>query len=527
MQRKTALQLLQVLLGVVIGALVTLSIVEYRDSRHFLRLKNQDWSKVNMILDMIQKNYVDSIDTGTITDAAVAGIMSKLDPHSVYLPPVELTAAQEDLASNFEGIGIQFNVPNDTAIVLEVISGGPSEKAGLLVGDRLLKVDDQLIAGVRFPQDSMVGRMRGPSGTKVTITVQRGKEEIPFRITRGKIPVHSVDAHFIVRDGVGYIRLAKFSRTTFKEFHEAAEYLLDRGMQHMILDLRDNTGGYLDQALLICNDFLERGNVILFVKGRDKVRELFRADGTGKLKEVGLTVLISENTASASEIVAGAIQDNDRGRIIGRRSFGKGLVQEEYDFSDRSGIRLTVARYYTPSGRCIQKPYENYNNDLYNRYAAGEVFYADSVKLDTTDRHRTRRGREVYGGGGIMPDVFVPMDTTRVTPFYQQCNRKATQMRFATSVFDRYRERLLAIEKYPEMDRFLKEVDVATAFRSYAASVDGITATQEEWDKTAPYLVPQLQSLVARYSKLGENAYYKYYLPVDRTITVALEELDK
>lgn len=339
--------------------------------------------------------------------------------------------------------------------------------------------------------------------------------------------MHSVDANFIVQDGVGYIRLAKFTRTTFKEFHEAAEYLLDRGMKHMILDLRDNTGGYLDQALLICNDFLERGDVILFVKGREKVRELFRADGTGKLKEVGLTVLISENTASASEIVAGAIQDNDRGKIIGRRSFGKGLVQEEYDFSDRSGIRLTVARYYTPSGRCIQKPYEDYNNDIYKRYTAGEVFYADSVKLDKSDLHHTRNGRDVYGGGGIMPDVFVPMDTTRVTPYYQKCNRKATQMRFATSIFDRYRERLLSIEKYPEMDRFFKEVDVATAFRSYAASVDGITASQDEWDKTTPYLVPQLQSLVARYSKLGENAYYKYYLPVDRTITVALEELDK
>ena len=525
--QKRYIQLIQVLLGVVIGALVTLSVVKYRDSRHYVRVKNEDWSKVNLMLDLVQKNYVDTIDEGSITDAAISGILSKLDPHSVYMPPMQLTAAQEDLAGNFEGIGIQFNVPNDTAIVLEVIAGGPSEKAGLLVGDRILKVDDQLIAGVRFPQDSMVRRMKGPSGTKVTITVQRGKEEIPFKIIRGKIPVRSVDASFILQDAVGYIRLAKFSRTTFQEFHEAAEYLMDRGMQHLILDIRDNTGGYLDQALLLCNDFLERGDVILYVKGRERVREVFRADGKGSLKDVGLTVLISENSASASEIVAGAIQDNDRGQIIGRRSFGKGLVQEEYDFSDHSGLRLTVARYYTPSGRCIQKPYDNYEYDIYNRYTAGEIFYADSVKLDKSDIHHTRNGREVYGGGGIMPDVFVPMDTTRATSFYQQCNRKATQMRFASAIFDRYKDRLLSIEKYPDMDQFLKDVDVAGSFRSFASKTDGITATAEEWEKTKAYLIPQLQALVARYSKLGENAYYKYYMPVDNTVTVALRELEK
>ena len=527
MQKRTAVQLVQVLLGVVIGALVTLSVVKYRENRHFLRLKEGDWSKVNLVLDMVQKNYVDSVDEGAVTDAAVAGILSKLDPHSVYMPPVQLSAAQEDLSGKFEGIGIQFNVPNDTAIVLEVIAGGPSEKAGLMVGDRLLKVDDQLIAGVRFPQDSMVGRMKGPSGTKVTITVKRGKEEIPFKIVRGKIPVRSVDANFIVRDGVGYIRLTKFSRSTFSEFQEASDYLMDRGMEHLVLDLRDNTGGYMDQALLICNEFLERGDVILFIKGRGQVKDLYRADGRGRLKGVGLTVLINENTASASEIFAGAIQDNDRGQVIGRRSFGKGLVQEEYDFSDKSGLRLTVARYYTPSGRCIQKPYEDYENDMYNRYVDGEVFNAESVKLDTNDIHYTRNGRVVYGGGGIMPDVFVPMDTTRASVFFQQCNRKATQMRYASWVFDRYRERLLAIEKYPEMDFFLKEANVAEGFRKFASREDGITASQAEWESTKPYLVPQLEALVSRYSKLGENAYYRYYLPVDNTVTVALEQLQK
>mgnify|MGYP002624217135 CR=1 FL=1 len=524
MQKKTGIQLIHLLLGVAIGMLVTLSIVKYLESRHRLKARYQDWAKLNLILDMVEKNYVDTIDMEAVTDAAVIAALSKLDPHSLYLPPVQLTASQEELAGNFDGIGIQFNVPNDTAVVLEVISGGPSEKAGLLQGDRLLKVDDQVIAGVNFPQDSMVRRMRGPSGSRVTILAKRGNEEIPFEIIRGKIPVHSVDASFIVRDGIGYIRLSKFSRSTYTECHQAAEDLVDRGMKHLILDLRDNTGGYLDQALKLSNDFLEKGNVIVYLEGLHRSREMFKADGRGSFKDMGLTVLINENSASASEIVAGSIQDNDRGQVIGRRSFGKGLVQEEYDFTDHSGLRLTVARYYTPSGRCIQKPYSSdYEYDIYNRYAAGEIFSADSVKLNTSDLHYTRGGRSVYGGGGIMPDVFVPMDTTRATTFYQQCNRKATQVRFAASIFDRYQKRLSAIAKYPEMDRFFADVDVAREFRTFASREDGITATQKEWEDTLPYLLPQLQALVSRYSKLGENAFYKYYLPVDNTVKVALK----
>lgn len=524
MQNKTSVQILQVLLGVVIGALVTLSVVKFQENRHLLRSRYQDWGKLNLILKTVEDNYVDSVDVASITDAAVQAVLAKLDPHSMYFPPVELAASQEDLAGNFDGIGIQFNVPNDTAIVLEVIAGGPSEKAGLMVGDRLLKVDDKVIAGVLFPQDSMVRRMKGPSGTKVTVTVKRGQEEIPFRITRGKIPVNSVDASFIARDKVGYMRLSKFSRSTFKEFHQAAQDLLDRGMEYLILDLRDNTGGYLDQALLVCNDFLERGNVIVYMEGLKRSRELFQADGRGTLKDVGLTVLINENSASASEILAGAIQDNDRGMVYGRRSFGKGLVQEEYDFTDKSGLRLTVARYYTPSGRCIQKPYGDYENDIYNRYIDGEIFSADSTKQDISDMHRTVNGRIVYGGGGIMPDVFVPMDTTRATDYYARCNRKAVQMRFASSVFDRYRDRLLSIDRYPEMDRFLKEADVAGQFRAFAAK-DGITCSQAEWEKTTPYLIPQINALVSRFSKLGENAFYKYYLPTDNTVNKVLEEL--
>ena len=521
-------QVLQVVLGVVIGALVTLSIVRYRETKHLIRTRYTDWGKLNLVLDIVEKNYVDTLNRKGMTDAAVSAALSRLDPHSVYLPPVELEASQEELAGNFDGIGIQFNVPNDTAIVLEVIAGGPSEKVGLMPGDRLLKVDDLVIAGVKFPQDSMVRHLKGPSGTKVTVTVKRGSEVIPFEITRGKIPVHSVDAAFMLADTVGYLRLAKFTRTTYKECHEAALKLQKEGMKHLIFDLRDNTGGYMDQALLLCNDFLAKGDTIVYIEGRHRERQVYQADGRGSLKDVGITVLISENTASASEIFAGSIQDNDRGTVVGRRSFGKGLVQEPFFFSDNSGIRLTVARYYTPSGRFIQKPYtseRDYAYDIYNRYTDGEVFSADSVKLDSTDVHHTRSGRIVYGGGGIMPDVFVPMDTTRASDFYLACSRKATPMRFASAVFDRHARQLSAIDNYPAMDRFLQGLNLQVEFPAFAREKDGIRCTEAEWDATASYLVPQLNALVARYSKLAENAFYKYYLPVDNTVTVALESL--
>jgi len=522
-KKQTLIRIAEILLGVLLGVLLTLTVVRYRENRKILSAKYVEWRKLNLMLEEIEKNYVDTIDQAGMTDAAIAGALAKLDPHSVYMPPVKLEAAEEELAGNFEGIGIQFNVPNDTAIVLEVIAGGPSEKAGLLTGDRLLKVDDKVIAGVKFPQDSMVRRMKGPAGTKVTVTVRRAGEDIPFEITRGKIPLHSIDASFMVDDTTGYIRLQKFSRTTHKDFVEAYTALTEKGMHRLVMDIRDNSGGFLDQALLLSNEFLSRGDTIVYMEGRHRDREVYRADGRGKLKDVSLLVLISENSASSSEIFAGAIQDNDRGTIIGRRSFGKGLVQEPFYFTDGSGLRLTVARFYTPSGRCIQKPYDNYEYDIYERYTGGEIFSADSVKLNKEDVHHTRSGRIVYGGGGIMPDVFVPMDTTRASAFYIACNRKATQMRFAADMFDKYRSQLREIDSYEGMDAFLKRIDVPSQFRQYALRRDGITVKDDEYADTLPYLEPQLNALVARYSKLGENAFYKYYLPVDNTVTVALQ----
>ena len=351
-KKQSWIRIAEVLLGVLLGAVLTLTVVRYRESRRILNAKYVEWRKLNLILDEIEKNYVDTIDQAGMTDAAIAGALAQLDPHSVYLPPVKRQQADEELAGNFEGIGIQFNVPNDTAIVLEVIAGGPAEKAGMLPGDRLLKVDDKVIAGVKFPQDSMVRRMKGPSGTKVLVTVGRGADVIPFEIVRGKIPLHSIDAAFMVDDTTGYVRLAKFSSATRKDFVEAYTNLLEQGMKHLMMDLRDNSGGFLDQALLLSNEFLSRGDTIVYMEGLHRPREVFRADGHGKLKDIGLTVLISENSASSSEIFAGAIQDNDRGTIVGRRSFGKGLVQEQFAFTDESGLRLRrIRRWRHHAGR--------------------------------------------------------------------------------------------------------------------------------------------------------------------------------
>lgn len=512
------------LFGMIIGALVVMICNSYIQKKNLYHTKYVEWRKLNLVLEQIDKNYVDTVNTEDVTDAAITAALAKLDPHSVYMPPVQLEESETELAGNFDGIGIQFNVPNDTAIVLEVIPGGPSEKAGLQQGDRILKVGEKDIAGVKYPQDSMVRRMKGPSGTKVTITVGRGKTLIPFEITRGKIPLHSVDAAFMINDTTGYIRLSKFARTTGSECLEAAGKLLKEGMTRLIFDLRDNTGGYFDQALLLCNMFLDKGDEIVYMQGLHRKKEDYKADGKGILKDIALTVLINESTASSSEIFSGAIQDNDRGLIIGRRSFGKGLVQEPVYFSDGSGVRLTVARFYTPSGRCIQKPYsDDYQMDIYNRFSDGEMLDADSIKVDTTVAYKTAAGRTVYGGGGIIPDIFVPLDTTRATSFFAACNKKATQMRFASEMFDKYKGSLTSIDDFNDLTRFLDRMNIPSGFREYASRVDGLTATQKEWDDTKEYLIPQLRALIGRYSKLGENAFYKLYIGVDNTLEKAIE----
>ena len=521
------------LVGVLVGTLLT----SYILGRRFSRLASTrevvvrhdisgvgNWYKLNMILDLVAEKYVDEVDPTEVTDAALDAALASLDPHSVYMPPVELDAAESELAGNFEGIGIQFNVPNDTATVLEVISGGPSEKAGLLPGDRILKVDDRVIAGRHFPQDSMVRLMKGPADTRVTLTIDRQGTVFPVEIKRGKIPLHSVDASFMIDDTTGYIRISKFSMTTYHDFVDAFGPLLKDGMQRLIIDLRDNVGGYMDQAIYLAQELLPEGQMIVYTEGRKHPREEIHSEGKGRLQDVDLVILINEFSASASEILAGAVQDNDRGLIVGRRSFGKGLVQEPLYFTDGSGIRLTVARYYTPSGRCIQKPFtDDYEYEAYYRYnLGGEAYSDDGLTVDSTQVYKTRLGRTVYGGGAIVPDVIVPVDTTRASDFYIACNRKSTQMRYAAWVFDKHPQTLSAIDSYPAMDRFLASLDIPSAFPAFAKNRDGIDMKAGEWEETAPYLLPQLRALIARYSKLGENAFYKYYLDVDEVLKKAI-----
>jgi carboxyl-terminal processing protease len=511
------------LLGVVLGVLITLLSGKILERRKFDGDYNR-WRKLNLILQEVQKNYVDTIDMAAMTDAAVVAALAELDPHSVYLPPVELTESEDQLAGNFEGIGITFNVPNDTAVVLGVIPGGPSEKAGLMQGDRIIRVDERVIAGMETPQDSMIRLMKGPSGSKVKITVNRDGTLIPFDITRDKIPVHCVDAAFMIDRTTGYIKLSKFTRNTYKEFTEAADKLRSAGMTHLLFDLRDNSGGYLDQALMLSNEFLERGDCVVYMEGLHRPREDFNADGRGYLKDMRISVLIDEGSASSSEIFAGAIQDNDRGVIVGRRSFGKGLVQEPINFTDGSGVRLTVARFYTPSGRCIQKPYDkDYEYDIYERYAHGEMVSADSMKVDTTVVYYTvKEGRPVYGGGGITPDVFVPIDTTKAPDFMIKCNRKATAMRFASAMFDKYRTDLAGIDDFKKLEKYLEDISLESQFLDYAARVDGIRPSAGEWEESRPYMMPQINALVGRYSKLDEEAFYRFYMPIDDTIKAAL-----
>ncbi|MBO5074097.1 MAG: PDZ domain-containing protein [Bacteroidales bacterium] len=522
--KKFDLNIIIALLGIILGVLLTLVTSRILGLNKEFDGDYNRWRKLNLILQEVQNNYVDTIDMEGMTDAAVVAALAELDPHSVYLPPVELTESETELAGNFEGIGITFNVPNDTAVVLNPITGGPSEKAGLMQGDRIVRVDDKDIAGVKMPQDSMIRLMKGPKGSKVRITVSRGGTLIPFDIIRDKIPVNCVDASFMLNDTTGYIKLSKFTRTTYKEFTEAAESLVDKGMTRLIFDLRDNSGGYFDQSWKLANEFLERGDEVVYMEGLHRPRQNFDADGRGSLKNVLLSVLIDEGTASSSEIFSGAIQDNDRGVIVGRRSFGKGLVQEPVNFTDGSGIRLTVSRFYTPSGRCIQKPYDkDYAYDIYERYAHGEMTSADSMKVDTTAVFYTVKGRRVYGGGGIIPDVFVPMDTTKATTFYINCNKKATQMRFAQSMFDKYRGTLAGINDFDRLDKWLDEVGLASQFLEYASRVDGLKPEEGEWAETESYMMPQLKALVGRFSKLGDEAFYRFYLPIDDTIQAALK----
>lgn len=444
--------------------------------------------KLLMVENIVNNLYVDNVDEEKIVENAVRGILENLDPHSSYSTKEETTSSQETMQGSFSGIGIQFNMQKDTLYVVQTIAGGPSEKVGILPGDRFIAVDDSIIAGRKLKNTDIMKRLRGPKGTKVNIKVKRGSnaELLEFRITRDDIPLNSIDAVYMADGKTGYIRLSRFAATSYKEFKDAITKLKKQGMQQLILDLTDNGGGYMQIAAQIANEMLNRGNLIVYTQGRKSPRQNLNADGSGTFRTQKVVVMINQFSASASEILSGAVQDWDRGVVVGRRSFGKGLVQREFLLPDSSSFRLTIARYYTPLGRNIQKPYvkgdrEDYDKDIIDRYNHGELQSADSIHFADSLKHTTLRlHRTVYGGGGIMPDVFVPLDTTQYTDYHRRLVAKGIIPQFALRYVDKNRADLKA--QYPDAQKFIKEFTVTDEMLNNL--VDTGKAEKVDFDKS-------------------------------------------
>ncbi len=490
----------------------------------------REWSKLELILDQIQNNYVDSVDVSSFIEKTLPTIMEELDPHSIYLPPDELRTADEELRGNIEGIGIVFNVPSDTATVINVVVGGPSEKMGLQAGDKIIKIDTQIVAGVNMHQDSIVRLLKGPKGTKVDVHVKRYGENnlIQFSIIRDKIPVTSVDVAYMADSLTGYIKLSRFSMTSYAEVLGAISDLMKQGMKQVIFDLRDNTGGYLDQALKITGEFLDENLLVVYTEGLHRERQDFFTHKRGFCYDMPLAVLINEASASSSEIMAGALQDNDRGTIIGRRSYGKGLVQEPVYFSDNSGLRLTVARFYTPLGRSIQKPYgtnsREYAYDLVERYRHGELMQEDSIPKNDSLRYETPAGKVLYGGGGIIPDVFVPLDTTGVNDLYLRISRQNLPIRFSMEFADRNRARLSEIGNFEELEQFFASKQLENEFLRYV-NKQGIGPVPAQWKECGGILMTQIQAYIGRNTRLEDKGFYPYLGRIDNVLIEALEVL--
>lgn len=484
-------------------------------------------SKLNSMLDFIESEYVDSISKEEIVEKAIPEILKELDPHSQYIPAKDLQSMNEPLEGNFDGIGVQFNIQDDTVVIVGVIQGGPSEKIGLLAGDRIIRVNDTLFAGVKITNEKVVKKLKGKKGTKVNVKIRRKHEKdlLSFDITRDQIPLYSVDASFIISDDIGYIKISKFAKTTQFEFRRAVTKLRKKGMKKVILDLRGNGGGYLDAAIKLADEFLDNKKLIVFTKGKARPKTPYYSTSFGFCQEMDVAVLIDEYSASASEIFAGALQDNDKGVIIGRRSFGKGLVQEPVVFDDGSELRLTISRYYTPTGRCIQKPYNDdlseYYHDINNRISNGELENADSSKFADSLRFKTPGGHTVYGGGGIMPDIFVPFDTSGYTPYLNNILKKGLVSRFAFQYVDNNRSKLKEIPDVDELLKYLDRHNVLNEFTGYAGK-NGVPAVQA--DKSAKMLKVQLYAFVAR-NIFDDNGFYPIYLSTDNTTKKAIEVL--
>ena len=497
-----------------------------------LGIINTSSNKLNALLRIIDDQYVDTVNMGELVEEAMPQILSELDPHSSYIPAKDLKAVNADLKGSFSGIGIQFTIQNDTIHVNSVIQGGPSEKVGLMAGDRIVEVDDSAFVGKIVTNSEAMKRLKGEKGSKVKLGVYRPGEKdlLHFTVIRGNIPVKSIDAAYMINEKVGYIKVNKFGETTYPELLIALAKLNQKNCEGLIVDLRGNTGGYMAAAIQMVNEFLPNNRLIVYTQGRKSPREDYNSNGTGSNQKMPLVVLVDEGSASASEIFAGAIQDNDRGTIVGRRSFGKGLVQQPIEFSDGSAIRLTIARYYTPSGRCIQKPYEKgkeseYELDLLTRYEHGEFFSADSIKQDETEVYHTRLGRPVYGGGGIMPDIFVPQDTTGMTSYFRMAANRGLIIRYTFDYTDQNRSTLQKYDTPEKMEAYLKGQNLLNKFAAWAEK-KGLKRRNNLMMKSRRLFEMSLYGNII-YNMLGMEAYVEYLNESDKTVLKAVEILEK
>lgn len=517
--------------GIVIGiAIGTFYAKHFADNR--IGIINNSSNKINALLRIVEDSYVDTVKVNDLVENTMPVILSELDPHSSYIPAKDLEEVNSELKGHFSGIGIQFTIQNDTIHVNSVIKGGPSEKVGLMAGDRIIEVDDSAFVGKIVTNYEAMKRLKGEKGTEVKLGVYRpGESEIlHFSIIRGDIPVKSVDAAYIINKKWGYIKVNKFGETTYPELLFALAKLDQESMEGLIIDLRGNTGGYMAAAIQMVNEFLPANKLIVYTEGRKFPRENYTSNGTGSNQELPLIVLVDEGSASASEIFAGAIQDNDRGTIIGRRSFGKGLVQQPIEFSDGSAIRLTIARYHTPSGRCIQKPYNKgkgseYELDILSRYEHGEFFSADSIKQNKDEIYYTGIGRPVYGGGGIMPDIFVPQDTTGMTSYFRMAANRGLIIRYTFDYTDQNRTKLQEYKTSKELLEYLKKENLLVKFSNWASKKglkkrNNMLITSKELFEIGIY-----GNII--YNMLGIEEYIKFLNETDNTVIKAVEVLEK
>ena len=511
-----------IVLGIVIG--------NYISTKKFTLDKDR---KINAVLNLIQSEYVDSIDVKDLVEQAIPAIIGNLDPHSYYIPASDIRAENEKLDGSMSGIGVSFFMMNDTANVDQVIPNGPAEKVGMLAGDRIISVNGESIVGGTLTAEGIRSKIRGEKGTKVRIGVKRNtsKKTLTFTITRDDIPMNTIDVSYMLDDKTGYIKIAQFGKNTYDEFFAALSKLKKDGASRYIVDLRGNPGGYMEMAILMVNEFLEQGELIVYTKGR-KEREDIQvwSDDQGSFHDAQVAVLIDEYSASASEIMAGALQDNDRGLVVGRRSFGKGLVQKQIYLPDSSAIRLTIARYYTPSHRCIQKDYtlgdeDNYSKELYDRYTHGELYSADSIKVDKSKIFRTANGRIVYGGGGIVPDIFVPNDTTGITTYYRAVANLGLLQQYVYTYVDINRDQLKNVKTVKQLMGMMPSDDALTYdFVCYARD-NGVPMRWYYINLSRSLIARQLRALVIR-DVLGSEEFYRYYNRTDNTVNAALKALN-